>query len=489
MSNHSWETIKEKDFEKMLESSISKLPPDNIAAAVTPWKKPMYRILAGLALNAFILDFLWLEYVLPAIGTTLLLLGFCNLRRENKWFKICFILSVFQTIYFYTFLILNTSIYRTVIYNTQAVFILKLFHLAILFFELVCLWRGVLSVQQKAGISPHGRGAAALIVWYALLCLLALIQYSGWIVPGAMIVSYIFIIRSLCKLSKEFDEAGYVIRPAYKKVSDRSIVILLLSILLAGSACGYTFGGSYPMEWTVLKADEAAKAADTKSGLLQLGFPEYVLNDISVEDLAACEGARQVVVNVADEPADDIRNLRITGVGVQISGEKEQWIIFHHFLWKKDFGCSGTEAIQLLPAYHVVSDGWESAGDVTGRVLYDKNGETFVSDYYFLGSQTDVSNNIQGEDQNSTQVFAAFSMPYGSRQQRGYVSYTVNEIQEGYTVSSWFNYIHQRNWFQYPAVTAMEKRMHEELSSIGAFRLIQDEFLFDPVDGNVELDN
>lgn len=143
---------------------------------------------------------------------------------------------------------------------------------------------------------------------------------------------------------------------------------------------------------------------------MSLGFPEYVLNDLSAEDIAACDGALQVVVDVTDEPVNDdgrvektkdqrgwdivydVKELRITGVGVQVPGEREHWIIFHHFLWTTDPGFYGTESIQLWPVYRDISEGWHSAGDMTGRVLYDNDGETFVADYYFLERMTDDIN-------------------------------------------------------------------------------------------------
>ena len=47
----------------------------------------MNRILFGMALCAITLNFLCLNYILPAVGTVLLLLGFRTLRRENRWLR------------------------------------------------------------------------------------------------------------------------------------------------------------------------------------------------------------------------------------------------------------------------------------------------------------------------------------------------------------------------------------------------------------------
>lgn len=266
------------------------------------------------------------------------------------------------------------------------------------------------------------------------------------------------------------------------------------------------------MEWISLDSAEHNRVKEIKAQLISLGFPEYVLNDLSAEDIAACDSALQVVVDVTDEPVNDGRietteywkngghqidektvydtkELRITGIGVQVSGDRERWIIFHHFLWTTDPGFYGTEAIQLWPVYRDISEGWHSAGDVSGRILYDNNGETFVADYNSIGPQTFTSNSVFWGGQSNTDVFATFSMPQKGSNYRGYVAYPVEETQDGYIISSWFNYTHQQSWLQYPVMTAMEKRMTNGWNNAGAFKTVQDALQFYPTDEGIELLN
>ncbi len=503
MGNREWKTMDDQEFETMLESNLSELPPNDIVRNVTPWKKSMNRVLIGMVFTTFTLEFWYLNYIFPTIGVIMLLLGFRALKHENKWFGICFIVSIIRAVYVLGTLILNTTIIQRTVSISDILSVLKLVALVLLLIEFICFWRGIVSVQQKAGVRPHGGGAVALIVWYACMCLLAFVQYSGIIIAVAMVVIYVFIIRSLYKLSKVLDEAGYAIHAVPIKVTDRSIVIILILALGVGLCCGYAFGGSYPMEWTRLNTSEHDDVKEIESQLLSLGFPEDVLGDLSAEDIVACEGALQVVVHITDEPVNDGRNvitregyytksdtvydvkeLRITGVGVQISGERERWIIFHHFLWTTDPGFYGTESIQLWPAYR--DDGWHSGGEVTGRVLYDKNGQTYVSDYNSLGSQTYTSNDLLWGDQSSTDIFATFSMPRDSDRQRGYVAYLINEAQDGWSIESWFNYTHQRSWKQYPAMTAMEMRMTNGWPHSGVFITVQDQLLCYPIEEQAE---
>ena len=306
-----------------------------------------------------------------------------------------------------------------------------------------------------------------------------------------MLVWYVVLIYKLYKASRCLVEADYVIQPAPIRIRDRCVVLSIVACLLVGSVCGYLFGGKYPMAWSVQHPAEDSRLEAIQAQLLALGFPDDVLKDLSDEDLAACADAVQVVVDVTNKPGSSrtpsVQGLRITGVGVQLPGDREQWVLFHHFLWTTDPGFYGTEAIQLWPVYRDMPDGWRAAGEVSGRVLYDSNGETFTADYFSLGTQTVTSNNILWGEQSSTDVFATFSMPRNGSNYRGYVAYPAVELQDGYLMSSWVNYVHQESWAQYPVKTAMETRMVNAWNEAGVFTTTQDALQFYPTEEGAEL--
>ncbi len=513
MSNRKWKSMNEPEFEEMLRHNVSEFPPEDIVTDVTPWKKEMNRVLIGMALSTISLNFFGLNYVLPAIGMVFSILGFRTLRRENKWLNKCFIITVIRTAYFFPLLILNTTIIQTTAYASQFMTLLSGLNLILQFILFFCFWQGLRTVQLKVNLPPRAQSAVALMIWYVLLCLLGLIQYNGLIIGVAMIIGYIFIIRSLWKLSRELDEAGYVVQTAPIKTTDRSIVIVILAVLIIGCTCGYVFGNSYHMNWNTTDTTEQSNIKKIKTHLIELGFPEYVLNDLTVEDIAACDGALQVVVDVGDHPVNngrkvttkepgepgsninwhyktttvyDVKELRITGVGVQLPNENEKWMIFQHFLWTENPGFYGTECIQLWPAYRH-NKGWDNAGDVTGRVLYDKDGTTFVSPYNSLGTKISKSNSIFRSEQTSTDIYATFSMPRNAENHRGYVAYPIIEIQDGYIADCWFNYTHQQSWLQYPALTAIEMRMANSWNEAGVFKTVQDALQFYSSDERAEL--
>ena len=505
MREHERESARGDAFEALLAQSVAELPPEEIVADVTPWRRAMNRILFGMALCAITLNFWCLNYILPAIGTVLLLLGFRALRRENPWLRGCFVCAVLRAACVFPSLILNTTILPGDAFRSAAAAVSAALMLALL----LCFWQGLRAVQRKAGLPAQGGGAGALLAWYVLMCVLAAVHYTGLLVPIAMLVGYVCILRSLFRLSGALDEAGYAIAPQPVRVTDRCIALVLAAALGIGCTLGYLFGGSYRMDWQPADASEQTQTAAIRQQLLDLGFPEAVLNDLTPEDIAACDGALRVVVKTEDYPVNDGRNvlweaynekheryyvqdtvydvkeLRLTGVAVQLPGERETWMVFHHFLWTTDPGFYGTEAIQIRPAYRSIPEGWSAAGDVTGRVLYDRDGQTFAAPYASLGAQTFTANTVLWGEQTNTDLFAAFSLPRHAEHARGYVAYSTTEALDGYILSSGEYYVHQQTWLQYPVVTAMEKRLTAAWGDTGAFRTVQDALQFYPADGQL----
>ena len=53
-----------------------------------------------------------LNFYTPCIlGLVLMLLGFRSLRRENRWFRSCFVLTLLRAVHFFLLLLLNTTIW------------------------------------------------------------------------------------------------------------------------------------------------------------------------------------------------------------------------------------------------------------------------------------------------------------------------------------------------------------------------------------------
>lgn len=498
MSERKWELTDDAEFDAAVRDSLPSPPPEDIVRAVTPWRRAVDRALTGMALNAVTLNFLCLNYILPAIGLVLTLLGFRALRRENGWFRGCFILAAAKALLFFPSLILNATIYRSAVCDGGLNGFLTAAGLALTLAQFVCLWRGLKAVKAKAGLPAQAGAAAALIVWNLVIAALALSGYGGTVAVIIMAASYILIIRGVFRTSAELDEAGYAVAAAPVRISDRALAGAIAGVLAAGIICGYLFCGGYRMDWTPKDNAETARVAEIKAELLGLGFPENVLDDLADEEILDCEGAARVVVMVTDEPVNsgreaveyedgteyhttvyDVKELRITGVAVELPGEMETWKIIHHFRWTVDSGFRGTESIQLWTAERN-GECWETVGDVTGRVLCTVDGTECCAPFYSLGSRMFTSSSVFWGEQTATDVFAEFSLPDSGENQRGYVTYTVasGSGDTAAMISSWINYTHQTGLLQYPVKTAAEERMSGSWSDRYPFITVQNALQF-----------
>lgn len=485
--------LNEQEFDLLLEDIIDRPPPADLTNDFKPWRKAMNRVLWGTGLTTLTLNFWNLDVIIPSIGLILLILGYRALRNENKWFKTAYVISWIRIIWWLIAFAINVTVYSEE--SDVSTFLAVGTYVLLVpgFLMLVALRNGIRSVQKNAGLPPHGGNG--MLVWYLIIIILGIMTFNGIAVWG-LIIAYIFILRNLCKLSKELDEAGYTISPTPVKISDNAVKGIYVAAILVAMVLGYGIFNKYPMDWQPVQENADAMVDQVRQELIELGFPEYVLNDMTNEEILSCQGATFVLVRYRDydmdqgrgigtqEEIDDglvalitedkaERQMRTTYIGVKLGGERERWQIIHHFEWLVDRNFCGTEAIQMWP-YN--QKGWNVSSDFTGRLLYDFDGTTYTSDYHSLGKvsydTTDLAAQMLGQT-SSTDVFATFSMPNKGSGHRGYVMYELSKMMDGYIISSWFNYIHQHNRFQFPFQTAMEFEMTSFTNNGWAFRTIQ----------------
>lgn len=493
MTNKDFDNLNDREFDMFLEDIIEEPSASDMPQDINPWRKAMNRVLWGTGLTTLTLNFLKLDTILPAIGLVLLILGYRSLRNENGWFKAAYIISAVRAVWF----CISTFFQSTVLMEESGVatFLAVGTYMWLIpaFISLLALRNGIRAVQRKAGLPPHG--GTGLLIWYLIILLLAFINFEGfalWI----LIIAYCFILRGLYKLSKELTEAGYTVSTSSVKVSDKAVAITFASILLVVIAAGYLFFNHYPMQWTPAETTRSEQAKDIAENLIEMGFPETVLQDMTDEEILACEGATFVLVQNRDydieqnrgigtqeeidggkraliTPDQGTAHLRFTFIGVKFSDEREHWKLIHHFEWLTDIDFCGTEAIQMWPSDR--SGGWTMSTDVTGRVLYEKDGITHAAGYHSLEAvtyqKTGLLASITGQYDNHD-VFATFSLSSDGTRQRGYVMYDILEMQDGYIVDSWFNYIHQKHPLQFPVKTAKEFEMTSSYGDGAAFQLI-----------------
>ena len=485
----------DQEFDVYLEEIMDTPPPEDLSGDFTPWRGAMNRILWGTGLTTLTFNFWNLDVILPAIGWIMLLLGYRILRKENRWFRLGYGISWVRLLWWLVSFAIHATIFSG---DSRVTAFLTIGNYAMIvpaFLILVSLRGGIRAVQKKAGLPPHGGNG--MLVWFVIITVLAWINFSG-ITAWGLMIAYICILRNLFTLSKELDEAGYAVSPAPVMVSDSTLKRAYAGAMLLALIVGYGFLGKFPMDWQLVTTSENPDVPKVRQELLDLGFPTHILEDPTEADLLSCKGALRVVVDVHDYPVnngreareqegDDVyittvydqKELRLTGIGVELPGEREQWKIIHHFQWVIDPGFHGTEVIQLWPAYRI-DQAWASCSGFSGQVLYTDDGQSYSSPYHSLEQETYTRDTIFWGAQTSTDVFAEFSMPNSGENHRGYVSYTIAEVQDGWGVDAWINYTHQTTWLQYPTMTAKEKHQTEGVGDTITFKTVQDTLRFFP---------
>ncbi|MBE6935974.1 MAG: hypothetical protein E7458_05665 [Ruminococcaceae bacterium] len=474
------------------------LPPDEeITLSVSPCRRALRRILWGYALQAITLQFLYLHYLLPLCGMMLQLLGLRTLRRENPAFRGGYVLALLRTVLTCSVLLWNTTIWCHLPDGSIRNLALSAVSLLLQVTQLILFAAGLRQVQRKAGTTPRMGGAVGMVLWLLVLSLLAVIGYRGAVLSILMILAYGLLLRALFRVARDLDEAGYAVTAAPVRISDGALLGVLAAVLLAGAAVGYGCFGRYPMAWQPVTMEDTAELSAIRENLLALGFPEDILSDLSAEELLTLRDARRVVVSRVEHPVNDgrwvserdeegihqyvvydDRELLITGVGVELSGEREAWRIIHHFRWIMEPARIGTESIQLWTTDRL--DGWRVADAVTGELLCDRADGVYRADYAELGRETYGYQDVLFGEQEGDDVFAAFSLPREGENIRGYLAYTAEEMEDGWIIDSWINYTHQRSRWQYPVLTAKGMRMRNGWRDAGAFLTVQDALQFYP---------
>ena len=139
-------------FDELLQEDAAALPPPS-DGAVNPWQMAMGQILWGMGLTTITLNILYLDYILPALGAVLLVLGFRTLRRENKPLGWCYKLALAALLLrgvIYVLLALPVELGNTLAYCTALV-TLALY---------TCLWRGMVGVSRATGAEKPAAPAA-----------------------------------------------------------------------------------------------------------------------------------------------------------------------------------------------------------------------------------------------------------------------------------------------------------------------------------------
>ena len=460
-------------FDQMLRENASALPP--AMAEVNPWREAMWLVLWGMGLTTITINFLYLDMILPALGGILLVLGFRTLRQENRALQWCWRLSIaIASVRSASFALAALPVD---VKNVPAYAVM-----AMTFALYCCLWRGMVGVSRAAGAEkPAAPAAGALVIFYAVICALAFLELSGWLAVLPVLIAYIVILRNLVKLARSLADTGYTIHAAPVRLPSTAVLWGYLGLTLAAVLLAMFLGQRYPMNWQV--RDDAPQDETIRAELLDLGFPEQVLDDLTAEEAAHMSGAvkvyteteplyedetyREVTTSVWNEDppprweyssaekqpdgsyryhyrAYDLYEGFVTHVVVLVEeAGRQRAVVLHYAAIDRPFGDCLAEGMEIWPVWQGNEESWSPGGWNSGRLLCEKDGQSYAADFYSVESGSYETTNIFGTTQN-TGMIAEWSRMDHSGNVRAYLLYDAEMLTpELPSLYSWCNYVRQ----------------------------------------------
>lgn len=405
------------------------------AADITPFKDLISRIVTGLVLSSITVSFWGLNWILPLAGSVLIYSGLRGLRRVNRWMNIAWILSLIMLLCHGALLFVCASpLYPTAVgWNNRIGTGSTLVMLVMLY----GLGKGMQSVNRGAAAGAKGAGnpTIPIILWKAAAAALTLLsthigQEYMTVLAIAMVVLFIFTIRSILKIADVIQDSGYAMKAVPVRISEKRLWIGLTVFFIAGLiACNIVFHytpvkwqesrltGSEAQQGTVQDADPQMQAL--RQRLEEKGFRADLLAQIADEDLADLNDREILNVRVADydEAQNGERSKKMNGTMVYVLTEEVEAKAFFLYAYQNE---------GILKPHSWIADGasllanreWgETYG---GRVFCEKDGKTLEA-VPNVEKETIVTPWIGESTMTRSYIKARYSYPLFSRDQRGYL--------------------------------------------------------------------
>lgn len=468
MSERDFGRLSDEEFERFLMEGTSDIKvSEKVIKGVNPWKKSTDMIFAGLILQLFTLSFYYLDYLLPAAGMLLVLFGFRILSGENKWFRAGRAISFARCISWIISVISSCVLWLDRGVHEKFSLTMGYVNGALLMLIIGCIWGGFRQVQKKAGTPVHTLSLALLFFAYLLLIISARFLQEASLLVLILMAVFIGILICMRRIIREISASGYAVVPKLMKIPNFVLAAAFIILTVGGIIIGYTFFTSYPMDFEPVQAYAEGEVSDAKSQLLEKGFPEDVLKMMTDDDILRCKDSVRIVVQEPVTFENGERrwkdDLTLQTVMVQLQGDEETWKVIHGFWWNDALTGHQSDCVQFIPAYYDEGNYWAKSGEISGRVLYDKGDETFVSPYYSIEegaigkpAENNILYSFGGSGQGKKQVVAEFTLPAKAENCRGYIAYNTVNRGGAYIADSYFTYTH--NGFTFPYKKASEYR-------------------------------
>ena len=480
------------EFDRRIVEDLSQLPPaPGEVWGYAPWRSAMTKILWGMGLTTIHFEFLYLQYLLPLLGAALLYLGFRSLRKENRWFKLCWVLSgVLLAVHMATDILTATPVMGWITQNPALQWGLTWLLLGMNLLMLFSLWRGTRAAFAVVGEKQPKDWLAQGFVCYLLALAIALwselvpytettmfgadiIDQYQWLVTGRSIAGLILMIRLLMCIayqSSALANRGYSITPVPVRFTPTVFLAGVFAVVLLSSIAALWLSSRAPaLEAQPLSAVHAEEYSSVRAHLVDLGMDADLANSLDEAELERCRDALAVydlplthaygehTYNREDETGRaDVEYVTLRSWAVQLPDDQVRYYLTFRWLQNPEYnirdGLTGDPS-SYDPSY-----------DFSARILWDQDGQTWSAapTVHLGGGETPeelpdwalewYDYELEALGHLAYIPWCQFSFPADSENRWGWMAWSQDRSDDAGTLYylSLLFYRHQVSWLHYP---------------------------------------
>lgn len=506
--------MKPDEFDLQLMDELSQLPPPEPEVEdYTPWQASIRKIIWGMVLVTFRLEFFYLQYLLPLLGATLLYLGYRSLRKSDPWFTLCWWLSAFLLVFHMASDILAatpmlTALEQNAWASTFLIALTVAANVVLLFALRAGIRRRFVSITGEKPKDWLGRGlmayllSLAVTLWATLDPATEPSLFFGQTITDpllhngrsfAVIALQIYLLVCIFRQSEALAGRGYDIAPAPVQVPGKPFVLGVFLVVLLAIPPALWLSCRLPTgEAQQVTAPLAGDQTAVRDHLVELGLPQELADTLDEAELTRCKDAYAVETGSwsdLDLTDDKVPQTEGNDLLVQLDDTQARFSVWLVFLpqgqvrWYSFFRYDTLPALRLQEQFSLDVSGNDAHDDYTATLLWQEGETTYLShpQVQLVGGQT--AEELTEEQQwwyeqelerlghlRYTPYFS-FSIPQKATALRGYLAYTADasEQLDRENTYDYYDYVylflrHQTSLLHYPF------RSVEDLGGSGSSR-------------------
>lgn len=464
--------MKPDEFDLQLMNEMSQLPPP--APEVhdyTPWQASIRKIIWGMVLTTFRLEFFYLQYLLPLLGATLLYLGYRSLRKSDPWFTLCWGLSAFLLVFHMAWDIVTATsimarITQNAVLNASLSFLTAAANVVLLFALRAGIRRRFVSITGEKPKDWLGRGLIAYLLCLALALWSTLepatepsfFGYSitnHWLYYGRPLVCIalqIYLLICIFRQSESLAGRGYDMVPAPVRVPSKLFVLGVFLLVLLAIPPALWLSCRLPTgEAQEVTAPLAGTQSSVRDHLVELGLPQELADTLDEAELARCKDAYAVETghwSDLDLTDDIVPQAEGNDLLVQLEDIQARFSVWLVFLpqgqvrWYHFFQYDTLPALRLQEQFSLDLSGRNPQDDYSAALFWQEGEVTYFShpQVRLAGGQTadELTEEQQWWYEHELErlghlhyaPYFSFSIPQKATALGGYLAYTADASRE-----------------------------------------------------------